>query len=126
VSGRGLARAGARNQRLDPHHAHQPLYPFPVDTTTFLVAFEYHPPRAIERQFEMQFVDAAHQSQIVRPCDGLGAVNPRARQIEQRALPAHRQILARPFDHRSSIGRSHRPGLLPKKSLSTVSWPIFA
>jgi hypothetical protein len=59
VSGRGLARARTRNQRLDPHHAHQPLSPFPVDTTTFLVAFEYHPPRAIERQFEMQFVDAA-------------------------------------------------------------------
>jgi hypothetical protein len=40
-------------------------------------------------------------------------------------LAAHRQILARPFDHRSSIRRAHRPGLLPKKSLSTVSWPIL-
>jgi hypothetical protein len=29
----------------------------------------------------MQFVDATHQSQIVGPWDGLGAVNPRARQI---------------------------------------------
>ena len=27
---------------------------------------------------------------------------------------------------RSSIGRAHRPGLLAKKSRSTVSWPILA
>src|SRR5271157_3854840 len=75
--------------------------------------------------FEMEFVDPAHQGQIVRRRHGLGAVDPRARQVQQRALAAHRQILAWPFDHRSSIRRAHRPGLLAKKSLSTVSWPIL-
>ena len=35
-------------------------------------------------------------------------------------------VLAKPFDLRSSIGRAHRPGLLAKKSRSTVSWPILA
>ena len=74
----------------------------------------------------MQFVDTVHHRQIVRPGDRLGAVDPRARQAQQHALAAHRQVLARPFDHRSSIGRAHRPGLLAKKSRSTVSWPILA
>ena len=126
VPGRGFARAGARNQRLDPHHPHQPPHPLAVDPTVFLVEFEGHSPRAVERKFEMQFVDPAHHRQIVRPGDGLGAVNPRARHAHKRALAAHRQVLARPFDHRSSIGRAHRPGLLAKKSRSTVSWPILA
>ena len=40
-------------------------------------------------------------------------------------IGAHRQVLARPLDHRSPIGRAHRPGLLAKKSRSTVSWPIL-
>ena len=54
----------------------------------------------------MQFVDAAHHSQIVRLGDGLVAVDPRARHAHKRALAAHRQVLARPFDHRSSTGRA--------------------
>ena len=74
----------------------------------------------------MQFVDTAHHGQIVRPGDKLGAVDPRARQAQQHASAAHRQVLAKPFDHRSSIGRAHRPGLPAKKSRSTVSWPISA
>ena len=53
---------------------------------------------------------------IARLGEGLGAVNPRARHAHKRALAAHRQVLARPFDHRSSIGRAHRPGLLAKKN----------
>jgi hypothetical protein len=56
---------------------------------SFLVEFEHHPPRAVERQFEMEFVDPAHQGQIVRRRHGLGAVDPRARQVQQRALAAH-------------------------------------
>ena len=50
----------------------------------------------------------------------------RARHAHERASAAHRQVLATPFDHRSSIGCAHRPGLLAKKSRSTVSWPILA
>src|SRR6202140_3236712 len=65
VSRRGFARAWARNQSFDPHHAHQPPHPLPVDPPAFLVEFEHHPPRAVERQFEMEFVDPAHQGQIV-------------------------------------------------------------
>ena len=37
MPGRGFARAGARNQRLDPHHPHQPLHPLAVDPTAFFV-----------------------------------------------------------------------------------------
>ena len=35
-------------------------------------------------------------------------------------------LLEQGVDHRPSIGRAHRPGLLAKKSRSTVSWPILA
>jgi hypothetical protein len=34
VAGRGFAGAGAPNQRLDPHHAHQPLHALAVDAVS--------------------------------------------------------------------------------------------
>jgi hypothetical protein len=75
VSGRGLARAGARNLRLDPHYAHQSLHALAVDRAPFGIQRERHPPRAIEWQFEMQLNNAAHHGQIVRPSDGRGPVD---------------------------------------------------
>jgi hypothetical protein len=60
-------------------------------------------PLLATRKFEMQFVDAAHHRQIVRLGDALVAVDPRARHAYKRALAAHRQVLARPFDHRSGV-----------------------
>jgi hypothetical protein len=125
VAGRGLAGAGARNQRLDPHHAHQPLHALAVDAAAFLVEFEHHPPRAVERPFEMQFVDLPHQGQIHGAGDRRRAIDARTRQIQQLTLPANRQILRRPFNHRPTLRDTHRPGLLAKKSLSTVNWPIL-
>ncbi len=125
VTGRGLAGAGARNQRLDPHHAHQPLHTLAVDAVACLVEFERHPPRAIERPLEMQFVEPPHQGQIISAGDRHRAIDARTRQIQQHALPADRQILGRPLHHRPTLGDAHRPGLLAKKSLSTVNWPIL-
>jgi len=125
VAGRGFAGAGARNQRLDPHHAHQPLHALAVDAVACLVEFEHHSPRAVKRPLQMQFVDPPHQGQIVGAGDRPGAIDARTRQIQQRTLPANRQILARPLDHRPALGDTHRPGLLAKKSLSTVNWPIL-
>ena len=61
----------------------------------------------------MQFVDTAHHGQIVRSGDRLGAVDPRARQAQQHALAAHRQVVARP----STIAR--RLGAL----IALASWP---
>ena len=52
-------------------------------------------------------------------------IYPRARHVQQFALPAHRQIRGRPLDIRPSVRRPHRPGLLAKKSRSTVNWPIL-
>ena len=62
VAGRGFAGAGARDQRLDPHHAHQPLYTLAVDAVDRLVEFECHSPRAEKRPLQMQFVDPLVQS----------------------------------------------------------------
>jgi hypothetical protein len=73
----------------------------------------------------MQLVDQPHHGQIVGAGDWPGAIDARTRQIEQRTLPANRQILAGPFDHRPALGETHRPGLLAKKSLSTVNCPIL-
>jgi hypothetical protein len=56
-----FARAGARNQRLDPHDPHQSTHPLPIDLAAFLVQLERHPPRAMERQLEVEFVEPAHQ-----------------------------------------------------------------
>src|ERR1700677_3973906 len=109
-----------------PHHAHQPLHPLAIDAAAFLVELKRPPPGAVERQLQMQLVDPTHQSQIVRLRHRLGAVDPRARDVQQFALPAHRYAFAGSFDHRPSIRRAHRPGLLAKKSRSTVNWPILA
>ena len=116
MPGRGFARAGARNQRLDPHHPHQPPHPLAVDPTAFLVEFEGHSPRAVEREFEMQFVDAAHHRQIVRLGDGLGAVDPRARHAHKRALAAHRQVLFAADDTCSRVPGRVTPGA------ATAAW----
>jgi hypothetical protein len=48
VARRGLAGAGARNQCLDPHHAHQPLHALAVDAVACLVEFEHYSPRAVK------------------------------------------------------------------------------
>jgi hypothetical protein len=126
VPGRGFARAGARNQRDESHHAHQPLHVLAIDLRAFLVEFKHHAPRAIKRQLEMQFVDAAHQREIVRCRRRLLPINARTRQRQQRALAPHGKIALGRINHGPSILQAHRPDLLAKKSRSTVSSPILA
>lgn len=53
---RGLAGVRTGDQRDDVHHPHQPLHALAAKRAAFLVEFELHPPRAVERQLEMQFV----------------------------------------------------------------------
>ena len=122
----GLARAGARNQRDDSHQSHQPLHVLAIDLRAFLVEFQRHSPRAVKRQLEMQFVDAAHQREIVRRRRGFGPVDARTRQRQQLALAPHGKIALGRINHGSSIRHAHRPDLLAKKSRSTVSSPILA
>ena len=122
----GLARAGAWDQGFEPHQAHQPLHPLAIDAAAFLVERERHPPRTVKRLAQIEFVDPAHQDQIFRVGLGPRAINPGARHVQQRALPPHRKIRADALDLRPSLRRAHRLGLLAKKSLSTVNWPILA
>lgn len=89
VSRRGFARAGTRNQRDDPHQAHQPLHAFAVDRPAFLVEFEHYPSRTVKRQFDMKDVNTAHQRQIVRRRAVFGPVDARARQRQKFTLAAH-------------------------------------
>ena len=110
--GRGVNRKRVR--RLMRVMGIEGLVPRP-GTSKAAPGHKIYPYLAVERKFEMQFVDTAHHGQIVRSGDRLGAVDPRARQAQQHALAAHRQVVARPFDHRSSIGC----GAL----IALASWP---
>jgi len=75
VTGRGSAGAGAWHQRDDVHHPHQPLHVLAVDAVARLVEFKRHPPRAVERPLEMQFVEASHQDEIAHRHRGFGPVH---------------------------------------------------
>jgi hypothetical protein len=72
----------------------------------------------------MQFVNPAHQRQIVgRPA---GAGNTRPADPENLRLSAHRQVLV-PVDHRFALGKSPAlPSAPDKKSRSSVNSPILA
>src|SRR5258708_3490406 len=125
--GRSLERAGegAGPQGPAPHHAYHRLPGWGVEAVDGWVDSEHHAPRAVKRPLRMQLVDPPHHGQIVGAGDRPGTIDARTRQIQQRTLPANRQSLARPLDHRPALGDTHRPGLLAKKSLSTVNWPIL-
>ena len=101
---RGLARAGAGDQSFQPHQTHQPLHALAIDPATFLVQVERHSARAIERLLQVEFVDPTHQSQIGDGRLGSRPIDPRARHVEQLALPPNRQIRARPLHLRASGG----------------------
>jgi hypothetical protein len=97
------------------------LHALAIDPAPLLVEVERHPPRAVERFLEIKLVDAAHQRQILGAGLRLGTIDPRARHVQQPALPTNRQILRRPVDLGASRRRAHRLGLLAKKSRSTVN-----
>jgi len=65
VPWRGLAGAGLRPERLDPHLAHQPLHALAVDGMALGAQHRRHPPRAEERPTREQFIDPPHQRRIV-------------------------------------------------------------
>ena len=50
----------------------------PPSATSIRGKLKLHPPRAEKRQLEMQFVEAAHQNEIVRRRFGFGPVTPTA------------------------------------------------
>ncbi len=125
VSRRSLARAGARNQGFQPHKPHQPLHPLAIDAPAFLIQVERHSARAVERLLQIEFVDPTHQSQIVGGRLGSRPIDAGTGDVQQLALPPHRQLGSTSLDLRASRRRAHRLGLLTKKSRSTVNSPIL-
>ena len=97
----GFARAEARNQGFDPHlRTSRARTRLRLTPALLAVEFERHPPRAVERQLKMQFVDAAHRRQIVpASATGLGRSTP------ERATPAsaHSRRTDRSLPGRSTI-----------------------
>jgi len=89
------------------HHAHQPLHALPVTPRPSFLSSNIIRRRAIERQFEMEFVDAAHQGQVVRPATAWGGRLPNAPGSTARIAGAPTNLCPA-VQHRSAIGRAHR------------------
>src|ERR1019366_5190071 len=83
------------------------------------------PPCAIERMLQVQLIDPAHQSQILFAHRTRRVVDAAPIESENLALPAHAQLWPL-INHRRALGPGKRPSAESKKSLSTVSSPIFA
>jgi hypothetical protein len=126
VTGRRLGRPRLGTQCLDAHLSHQSLHPLAIDRQTLLAQHQRQPPRAQEGELRKQLVDPAHQAEIVVIGRTALAVDARARQSQQTALPADRQIGMLTVEQGSAVRNAHLPDLRAKKSRSTTSSPIRA
>jgi hypothetical protein len=80
---------------------------------------------AQERPLQVQFIDAAHEPQILvaRP-HGI-VIQRGARQLQELRLAGEAQSMIW-VDHRLALDPGDRPSAPAKKSFSSASWPIFA
>ena len=106
------------------HQPHQPLHTLAVDEHPLRFERPRHHPAAEKRVLQMKLVHPAHQLELL----GVGlngfVVKTRTIHAQQLALPAHRR---RAVGFHQPTPRLHRnrPSPRDKKSLSTVSSPIF-
>jgi len=85
-----------------------------------------HLPAAVEGVFEKQFVDPAHQRQILRALSPRRVIERRPADRKQLALTAQAQAGAAGHDHRLALSPAHRLSPPAKKSRSIINWPILA
>src|SRR6185312_14372631 len=85
-----------------------------------------HLPRPIPRRLQELLVEQPHQRQVLRRLRRRRAVERRAADRYQCALPYDRQARVPGLDHRPPPVHAHRPKAFAKKSRSTTSWPILA
>ena len=81
VTRRGPAQVGFRIQRLDAQNAHQPLHAFAVH-----LQHHRHFPAAEKRTLQVQLVQLAEQTQVLRALRLRHVIVGRARQAQQFAL----------------------------------------
>src|SRR5262249_44984181 len=100
--------------------------PLAVDRLTLRPQQRRQPPRAQKGPGREQLVHPPHQRHIVVVGWSRRPIDPRAGNLQQHALPAHRQSAMTPIHERSPVRSAHLPDLLAKKSRSTISSPILA
>src|SRR5271166_6597459 len=74
----------------------------------------------------MQLIHPPHHRQVIWAYRRWPVIMRRACDLQQTALPHHRQHRVSMVHQCQSVRRAHGPDLLRKKSRSTVSWPIFS
>jgi hypothetical protein len=124
--GAGLDVLGPAIDRLDPHPLHQPGDVEAPDIVSLADQKSLKHPAARERIIEMQFVNPAHQRQIVGRDRPGQVIHAAPADPENLRLSAHRQVIV-PVDHRFALGKSPAlPSAPDKKSRSSVNSPILA
>jgi len=87
VTGRRLCRARAAVQRLDPHPPHQRSHMPAADRDPFAAQQAAQHPAAGKRGVEMQFVDPAHNGELVRGDSARLRIDAAAAEPQRRRLP---------------------------------------
>jgi hypothetical protein len=125
VSRRRLARIRSPIERFDPHSLHQRRHmPAAADDTLAPQQIAQHP-RACKGIIEMQFVEAAHELQILGRNRPRLVIDRAPRKAEHPCLPLDREGMAA-VNHRFALSRPALLSALSKKSLARVSSPILA
>ena len=125
MSGRRLARVGPAIDRLDPHPLHQSRHmPAAYNDAAAPQQIPQHP-RARKGVIEMQFVEAAHQLQILGRDRPQHVVDRAARDAQRLRLPGDRKIVIA-VDHLFALSNPALVSAPDKKSFSSVSSPTFA
>ena len=126
VAGRRLRGVRLSVDRLDAHSLHQRRDVKTADDDPFTGEEIAEHTASGEGILQMQFVDPAHQREVIVADTSRFVINGAAADAEFASLGGGRQIM-RPVDHRFALANS--PALssaVSKKSLASVSSPIFA
>ena len=121
----GRARPGLGMDRFEAHLAQQAHHAFAVHHLAFPSQHDRQFAAAIDGMLEVQFVEPAHQFQVLFALGAWLVVVGRPTDLQQFALASNTRLVL-PLDQRSSSG--DRPNCLHfflSQSRSTVSWPIF-
>ena len=116
---------GLAIQGVDTHPLHHGGYPAAPDWMPRPLEHLAQHSGLSERVLQMQFVDPAHQCQLVRRHRGSLVVRGRARQLQDLALPDNRQCVGS-VDHRFALNTPALVSAPSQQSCSSVSCPILA
>ena len=125
VARRGFGRVRLAIDRLDAHPLHHRRHALAADVDPFPIEKIAQHPGARERMLEMQFIDAAHQSQsLQRQLPGL-VIDAAPADVQSLRLTRDGKIVGA-IDHRFALSMPALLSAPDKKSFSSASSPILA